>query len=141
VCWNCKELTDSQFDITPKTVCPATYRTWILPSLRQFGFLHLSIHVKYVKGQMMLIKYCFAIIVMVDTIYFASSWSSVKFPPAFGDVHHVLQHLYFYSNHAMLLPVQVYKIHENFIPASSCALYIYVCASLFGLLVSTFDWF
>jgi hypothetical protein len=40
---------------------------------------------------------------MVDTIYFASSWSSFKFPPAFGTIHHVLlQHLDFYSDHAML---------------------------------------
>jgi hypothetical protein len=30
-------------------------------------------------------------------------------------------------------------IHENFISASSCALYIYVCAYLFGWLVSIFD--
>jgi hypothetical protein len=30
-------------------------------------------------------------------------------------------------------------IHENFISASSCALYTYVCASHFGWLVSTFD--
>jgi hypothetical protein len=32
-------------------------------------------------------------------------------------------------------------IHENFISNSSCALYIYVRASLFGWLVSIFDWF
>jgi len=38
--------------------------TWIPP---------LYIHVKYVKGQTMLIRCCFTIIVMVDTIYFASS--------------------------------------------------------------------
>ncbi len=31
-------------------------------------------------------------------------------------------------------------IHENFILTSYCALYIYVCAFLFGLLISTFDW-
>jgi hypothetical protein len=30
-------------------------------------------------------------------------------------------------------------IHENFISASFCALYIYVCAYLFGWLVSIFD--
>jgi hypothetical protein len=45
---------------------------------------------------------------MVDTIYFASSPSSLKFPSAFGTVHHVLlQHLDFYSNHATLFPAQV----------------------------------
>jgi hypothetical protein len=49
----------------------------------------------------MLIKCYFAISVMVDTIYYASSQSSYKFPPAFGTVHHVLlQHLDFYSDHA-----------------------------------------
>jgi hypothetical protein len=32
-------------------------------------------------------------------------------------------------------------IHENFILTSFCALYIYVCASLFGGLVFAFDWF
>ncbi len=32
-------------------------------------------------------------------------------------------------------------IHENFLLVSSCALYVYVCASLFGWLVSTFDRF
>jgi hypothetical protein len=47
-----------------------------------------------------MIKCCFVIIVMVNTIYFASSRSSLKFPPTFGIVHHVLlQHLDFYSNH------------------------------------------
>jgi hypothetical protein len=51
----------------------------------------------------MLIRCCFAVIVMVDTIYFASSWSSFKFLPTFGIVHHVhLQHLDFYSDHATL---------------------------------------
>jgi hypothetical protein len=67
--------------------------TWIPP---------LDIHVRYVKGQTMLIR-CFAIIVMVDTIYFASSWSSLKFLSTFGTIHHVrLQHLDFYSDHATL---------------------------------------
>jgi hypothetical protein len=71
---------------------------------------------------------------MVDTIDFASSWSSLKFPPTFGTVHHVfLQHLDFYSDHATFFLAQVWGgIHENFISASSCALYIYVCASIFG---------
>jgi len=82
----------------------------------------------------MLIERCFAIIVMVDTIYFASSHSSFKFLPTFGPVHHVLlKHLDFYSNHVTLFLVQVLGgIHENFISASFCALYIYVHASIFG---------
>jgi hypothetical protein len=82
----------------------------------------------------MLIRCCFAIIVMVDTIYSASSRSSLKFSLAFGTVHHVLvQHLDFYSDHATLFSAQVYGgIHENFISASSCASYIYVRTSLFG---------
>ncbi len=82
----------------------------------------------------MLIRCCFAIIVMVDTIYFALSLNLLKFLLTFGTVHHVLlQHLDFYSNHAMLFPAQVWGgIHENFISASSCALYIYVRAYLFG---------
>jgi hypothetical protein len=49
VCCSCKELTDAQFGITPKIVRPTTYWTWILPSSRQLGFIHLTIHVKYVK--------------------------------------------------------------------------------------------
>jgi hypothetical protein len=45
---------------------------------------------------------------MVDTIYYASSQNSSKFPSAFGIVHHVLlQHFDFYLDHAMLFPVQV----------------------------------
>jgi len=49
----------------------------------------------------MLIECYFAINVMVDTIYFASSRSSLKFLPAFSIVHRVLlQHFDFYSDHA-----------------------------------------
>jgi hypothetical protein len=56
----------------------------------------------------MLIKCCFVIIVMVDTIYSASSQSSLKFPPAFGIIHHVLlQHLDFYLDHPTFFPAQV----------------------------------
>jgi hypothetical protein len=45
---------------------------------------------------------------MVDTIYFASSWNSLKFPLAFDIVHHVLlQHLDFYSDHAMFFSAHV----------------------------------
>jgi hypothetical protein len=133
VCWNCKELTDAQFEITPKIVHLTTCRLWILPSSHQPGFLHLTIHVKYVRGQTMLIKCCFAIIVMVDTISFVSNQSSLKFLPAFGIVHLVLlQHFEFYSDHATLFLAQVWGgIHENFISISSCALYIYMCVHLF----------
>jgi hypothetical protein len=42
VCWNCKELTDAQFEIIPKIVHPATCQTWILPSSRQLGFPPLN---------------------------------------------------------------------------------------------------
>jgi hypothetical protein len=82
----------------------------------------------------MLIRCCFAITIMVDTISSTLSWSSFKFLPAFGTVHHVfLQHRDFYSDHAMLFSAQVWGgIHENFILVSSYALYIYVCAFLFG---------
>jgi len=84
----------------------------------------------------MLIRCCFAITVMVDTISSASSQSSLKFPPAIGTVHHVLlQHFDSYSDHVTFFPVQVWGgIHENFISASSCALYIYIYvhASFFG---------
>jgi hypothetical protein len=55
VCWSCKELTDAQFRITPKIVRLATCQIWILPSSRRLGFHHLTIHVRYVKKQMMLI--------------------------------------------------------------------------------------
>jgi hypothetical protein len=99
---------DAQFMITPKTMRLATCWTWILPSSRRFGFLHLTIHVKYVRGQMMLIRCCFAIIVMVDTIYYASNRSTLKFMSTFSIVHHVfLQHLDFYSDHATLFLTQV----------------------------------
>ncbi len=54
------------------------------------GILHLTIHVMYVRGQAMLIRCCFAIIIMVDTIYSTSNQSSFKFPLAFGIIHHVL---------------------------------------------------
>jgi hypothetical protein len=134
VCWSYKELTDAQFEITPKIVRLATCRTWILPSSRRLRYLHLTIHVKYVKGQMMLIRCYFVIIVMVDSIFSASSWSSIKFTATFGTVHHVLlQHLDFYLDHATFFLIQVWGgIHENFISTSSHALYICVCASFFG---------
>jgi len=57
--------------------------TWIPP----FDY---PCHVLYAKGQIMLIRCCFAIIVMVDTISSTSSRSSLKFSPTFGTVHHVL---------------------------------------------------
>jgi hypothetical protein len=71
---------------------------------------------------------------MVDTIYSTSSRNSFKFSLAFGIVHHVfLEHLDFYLDHAKLFSAPIMGgIHKNFISASSCALYIYVSASLFG---------
>jgi len=45
-----QELTNAQFGITPKIVHLATCWTWILPSSHECGFLHLTIHVRYVKG-------------------------------------------------------------------------------------------
>jgi len=52
----------------------------------------------------------------------------------FGAIHRVfMQHLDFYSDHTTFFPAQVWEgIHENFISASFCALYIYVRASIFG---------
>jgi hypothetical protein len=86
----------------------AICQTWILPSSHRFKFLHLTIHVRYVGRQRMLIKCCFAIIVMVDTIYYAPSRSSFKFPLTFGIVHHVLLHHFdFYLDHATFFPAQV----------------------------------
>jgi hypothetical protein len=48
----------------------------------------------------------------------------------------------------LLIPCHIFPdsglgggIHENFILVSSYALYIYVRASIFGWLISTFDWF
>jgi hypothetical protein len=83
----------------------------------------------------MLIRCCFAIIVMVDTISFASSRSSLKFPPTIGTIHHaLLQHLDSYSDHATLFLAQVWGgIHENFI-STSLVRCIYMCvhASLFS---------
>jgi hypothetical protein len=60
-------------EIIPKIVRPTTCRTWILPSSRWLGFLHLIIHVRYVRGHMMLIGCCFANTIMVDTTSSASS--------------------------------------------------------------------
>jgi hypothetical protein len=123
-------------------VRPATYRTWILPSSHRLGFLHLIIHVTHVRGWMMLIRCCFATTVMVDTISSASSRSSLNFSLAINIVHHVLlQHLDSYSDHATLFRAQVWGgIHENFILASSYALYIYVCACISFWLINLYLW-
>jgi uncharacterized protein (TIGR03382 family) len=51
MCWSCKKLTNAKFRIISKIVRPTTFRTLILPSSRQLGFLHLTIHVRYVKGR------------------------------------------------------------------------------------------
>jgi hypothetical protein len=80
----------------------------------------------------MLIKCYFAITVMVDTISSASNQSSLKFPLAFGIVHHVLlQHLDFYSDHTTLFPAQVWggnmKISSH-PPLVHC---IYMCVHIF----------
>jgi hypothetical protein len=82
---------------------------------------------------MMLIRCCFLIIIMVDTIYFASSWNSFKFSPTFGTVHHVLlQHLDFYLDHAMFFPAQVlgggYMRISSQPPLVHC---IYMCVHIF----------
>jgi hypothetical protein len=133
VCWSYKELTDTQFVIIPKIVRPAICRTWILPSSRRLEFLHLIIHVKYVRGRMMLIRCYFVTTVMVDTISSASNRNSLKFPSAISIVHHVLlQHLDSYSDHATLFPAEVWGgIHENFISASLVHCDICVCMHLF----------
>ncbi len=98
----------------------------------------------------MLIRCCFVIIVMVDTLYFASSQNPLNFSPAFGIVHHVLlQHLDFYSNHAIIFPAQIvggdtWQFHLSLI---FCILYIYVCVCMcvcvfafFFLLISFYLW-
>jgi hypothetical protein len=97
VCSSYKELTDAQFGITPKIVCPTTCRIWIVPSFYRPRFLHLIIHVRYVKGQ--------TILLLCDNCnggyhLFRLNQSSLKFLQAFGIIHHVFrQHLIFYSNH------------------------------------------
>ncbi len=119
----------------------ATYRIWILPSSCQLGFLHLTIHVRYVKGQTMLIRCCFVIIVMVDTIYSASSWSSLKFLPAFGTIHHVfLQHFDFYSNHATLFPAQVFGGDTWEFHLSLLLYIVYMCVCISFWLISFYLW-
>jgi hypothetical protein len=75
----------------------------------------------------MLTRCCIMIIVMVDTIYFASSWNSPKFSLTFGTIHHVLmQHLDFYSDHAKLFPAKVLGGVRNYCTPSPlrCALII-----------------
>jgi len=84
----------------------------------------------------MLIICYFAIIIMVDTISSASSWSSFKFSLTIGIVHHVfLQHLDSYLDHATLFPAQVlgggYMKISSQPPLVHC-IYIYVRAYLFG---------
>jgi hypothetical protein len=139
MCWSCKELTDAQFRIIPKIVRPTTYRTWILPSSRQLGFLHLIIHIRYVRGQMMLIRSCFAITIMVDTISFTSSQSSFKFSLAIGIVHHViLKHLDSYSDHAMLFPAQVRGGYMRISFQPPLAHCIYICACISFWLISLY---
>jgi len=136
---------DAQFKIIPKIMRLATCRTWILPSSRRLGFLHLIIHVRYVKGWMMLIRCYFVTTVMVDTIFSASSRSSLKFSPTIGTVHHVLlQHFDSYSDHATLFLAKVWGgIHENFISASlvHCIyiyIYIYICACISVWLINLY---
>jgi hypothetical protein len=132
VCWSCKKLTNTQFEITPKTMRLAIYRTWILPSSCRLGFLHLTIHVRYVKGQTMLMRCCFVIIVMVDTIYSAISWSSFEFPLTFGTVHHVfLHHLDFYLDHVTLFQVQVWGGYMKISSQPPLMHFIYMCMHLF----------
>jgi hypothetical protein len=89
----------------------------------------------------MLIRCCFAIIVMADTIYFASSRSYLKseliqVPTNIWYFHHVLlQHLDFYLDHATFFLAQVWGgIHDNFILASFCALYVCVCVWVCSLM-------
>jgi hypothetical protein len=56
----------------------------------------------------MLIKCYFAITVMLNTIFFASSRSSLKFPLTFSIINHVLlQNLDLYLDHAMFFPTQI----------------------------------
>jgi len=83
----------------------------------------------------MLIRCCFATIIMVDTISSTSSWSSHKFSPAIGIVHHVLlQHLDSYSDHATLFPAQVWGGYTRISSQPPFVHCIYICvrASLFG---------
>jgi len=112
----------------------ATCWTCIPLSSHQLGFLHLIIHVRYVKGQTMLIRCYFAIIVMVDTISSASSQSSLKFALAIGTIHHVfLQHLDSYSDHATLFLAQVWggDTWEFHLSLLLCIVYICVCMHFF----------
>ncbi len=86
----------------------------------------------------MLIRCYFAIIIMVDTIYSASSRSSLKFPLAFGTVHHVLlQHLDFSLDHAMLFLVQVWGGYMKISSQPHFVHCIYMCVHFF--LVDTLD--
>jgi hypothetical protein len=141
VCWNCKELTNAQLGITPKILHPTTYQTWILPSSRRLGFLHLTIHVRYVEGQTMLIRCCFAIIVMVNTIYSASSRNLLKFSLTFGTIHHVLiYHLEFYSNHATFFPAQVWGGYTWEFPLNLLLYIVYICVCISFWFINFYLW-
>jgi hypothetical protein len=90
-----------------------------------------------------LIRCCFVIIIMVDTIYFTSSRSSLKYSPTFGTIHYVfLQHLDFYSYHATLFPTQVWggDTWEFHLSLLLCIIYIYICACIFFWLISFYLW-
>ncbi len=89
----------------------------------------------------MLIRCCFVIIVMVDTIYFASSRSSLKYPSTFGTIHHVLlQHLDFYSYHVTLFPAQVWGRDTWEFHLSLFLCIIYICACISFWLISFYLW-
>jgi hypothetical protein len=91
----------------------------------------------------MVIKCYFAIIVTMDTIYYASSRNSLKFPSTFGIVHHVLlQHLDFYLNHAMFFLAQVFggggDTWEFHLSLLLCIVYICACISFW--VISFYLW-
>jgi hypothetical protein len=78
---------------------------------------------------------------MVDTIYSASSRSSFKFVLAFGIVHHVLlQHLDFYSNHAMFFPAQIWVRDTWKFRLSFLLCIVYICACISFWLISFYLW-
>jgi hypothetical protein len=88
----------------------------------------------------MLIRCYLSIIVMVDTIYSTSSRNLLKFLSTFGTVHHVLlQHLDFYSDHAMFFLAHVWGDTWKF-HLSPLLCIVYICVCIYFWLISFYLW-
>jgi hypothetical protein len=80
----------------------------------------------------MLIRCCFAIIVMVNTMYSASNRSFFKFLHAFDTIHHVsLHHLDFYSDHGTFSQLKFWGGYLKISSQPPFVHFIYMCVHFF----------